>query len=67
MRARKLKRPAMPGAGRPRLLNGRRNVITIKLSDDEEERYRAAAGEAGLGEWLRTAAEAQLVREARRK
>lgn len=56
---RRLKRPAMPGAGRPPLEDARRSAVLLRLTEDEHARYRAAAEAAALPltEWLRAAAE----------
>jgi len=53
------------GAGRdPRAEKPADTRITIRLTDDEHQRYAAAAETAGksLAEWLRSAAEAMLSR-----
>lgn len=69
MMRRKLKRPAMPGAGRPPLLNARRNTIRVRVTDDELERFRADAtseGHATISDWGRAAFELAHARGASR-
>lgn len=61
---RKLKRPAMPGAGRPPSDNPRNRKVTIKLTRDELARYQAAATAEtlSLSDWWREAADLAIAR-----
>ncbi len=61
---RPLKRPAMPGAGRPRLPNASRCTVRVMVTLDERRQWQAAADAEvlTLSEWLRAAAELALAR-----
>lgn len=59
-----------PRLGRPPSDNPRRNLVNLRLTDDELAAFRAAAEDAGvqLGVWVRERAlEGQRVADKRRK
>jgi uncharacterized protein (DUF1778 family) len=53
-----------PGPGRPPSDNPRRNVVPVRLTDDERDAIRQAAEKAGLSisDYLRTAGMARAKR-----